>query len=82
MNRYRVINYVICFVFLFAVLFGLGGGQIALAAEEIGSNSLLSLPNQEEPPAEEEHELKMTTKYPVLEGESGELFEFEVDLGL
>jgi len=81
MSRYRVISYVICFAFLFAVLFGLGGAQIALAAGEIGDNSPVSLPNQDEPPAEDgETELKMTTKYPVLEGESGELFEFEIAL--
>ena len=73
MSRHRVINYAVCFAFLFALLFGLAGGHIALAAQEGGSGSFSLSPNQEEPPPDV---LELKCKYPVLRGVSGHNFEF------
>ena len=77
MNRYGLISCVILFTLLFAVVVGLAGDRIALAAQGSGSDSLLLPPGQEEPP---EETLTLETKYPVLSGESGEIFGFSVDL--
>ncbi len=84
MNRFRVTRYLLCLVLLFAMLSGLLGGSIVLAAQE-GSNGLAWLPpSQEEPPSEEEPppepEFKLTARYPVMRDVSGATFEFEVSL--
>lgn len=82
MNRFRVTHYLLCLVLLFGVLSGLLGSPVVLAAQE-GSNEPASLPpSQEEPPPEEppEPELKLSAQYPVMRGQSGQIFEFEVSL--
>ena len=85
MNRFRVTHYLLCLVLLFAMLSGLLGGSVVLAAQE-GSNEPASLPpSQEEPPPEPEEpppepEFKLTAQYPVMRDESGAIFEFEVSL--
>ena len=60
----RVVHCLLCFALLSAVLAGIAGHQVVLA--------------QEEPLIEEKLELEC--KYPILSGESGESFEFEVEL--
>jgi len=62
----------------FGVVGGLGGDRVALAVEESSNGTFLSSPNQEEPPIEDE--LHVLAKYPVLEGKSGDSFEFELEL--
>ena len=85
MNRFRTTHYLLCLVLLFAMLSGLLGGSIVLAAQE-GSNGFASLPpSQEEPPPEPEEpppepEFKLIPQYPVMRGESGTIFEFSVSL--
>jgi len=85
MNRFRVTHYLLCLVLLFAMLSGLLGGSVVLAAQE-GSNEPSSLPpSQEEPPPEPEEpppepEFKLIAQYPVVRDESGAIFEFEVSL--
>ncbi len=78
MNKTKAVHYLLCFVLLFFMLAGLVGNQVALAAQE-GGKDLFSLPpGQEEPPPEETLELE--SKFPVLSAESGEIFEFDVQL--
>jgi len=60
------------------MLGGLAVNQVALASQEGSRDSFLLPPGQEEPPAEEKLELE--SKYPVLSAESGEIFEFSVEL--
>ena len=85
MNRFRATHYLLCLVLLFAMLSGLLGGSVVLAAQE-GSNEPSSLPpSQEEPPPEPEEpppepEFKLTAQYPAVSDESGAIFEFEVSL--
>jgi len=85
MNRFRATHYLLCLVLLFAMLSGLLGGSVVLAAQE-GSNGPASLPpSQEEPPPEPEEpppepEFKLITQYPVVRNESGAIFEFNVSL--
>ena len=68
MSRSRAVHWFVCFVLLFGVVAGLVGNQVLVAAQQ----------DNEEPPLEEKIELDC--KYPVLRGESGEGFEFEVKL--
>jgi uncharacterized membrane protein len=60
------------------MLGGLAGDQVVLAAQEAGSGSFLSPPNQEEPQIEEK--LEIIAKYPVLTGKSGDEFQFSLEL--
>ena len=78
MTRSRVVHYLLCFVLLFGVLGGLVGNQVVLATQESSSGSFLLLPNQEQPPPEEK--LELVCKYPSFEGNSGDSFDFEVNL--
>lgn len=78
MSGSRAVHWLVCFVLLFGAVAGLVGNQVVMAAQE-DSNGLFWLPpSQEEPPPEEKVELDCM--YPVLRGESGESFEFEVKL--
>lgn len=85
MNRFRVTHYLLCLVLLFAMLSGLLGGSVVLAAQE-GSNEPASLPpSQEEPPPEPEEpppepEFKLIPQYPAVRAQSGATFEFTVSL--
>ena len=65
MGRNRVVHCFLCFALLLAALAGVAGHQFVLAQEE------------ELPP---EEKLELECKYPILSGESGEAFEFEVEL--
>jgi len=69
MKRWKAVRYLLYFGLLFGVLGGLFGGQIVLAQE-----------NEEQTPPEEpvEEKLELTSSFPVLRGESGSSFEFEV----
>ena len=78
MSRTRLVHYFLCFSLLFIMLAGLAGNHFVSAAQNIGNDSFLLPPNQEEPPAKEKLELQ--SKLPVISAESGEVFEFSVDL--
>jgi len=65
MSKSRIVHCLLCF----ALLAGGGAGLIGNQAVVIA---------QEEPPLEEK--LELNTMYPVLRGESGEIFEFEVEV--
>lgn len=83
MNRFRPARYVLCFVLLFAMLSGLLGSQVALAAQEVINGSASLPPSQEEPPPEEpppQPEFEATAKYPSMSAESGNSFTFEISL--
>jgi len=56
----------------------LGGDQTALAAQPAGDGSFLLPVNQEQPPIEER--LEPICEFPVLEGKSGDSFDFEFTL--
>lgn len=64
MIRSRIIHYFLCLALLLAAVGGLVGTQAVFA--------------QEEP--EPVEKLELETKFPVLSGESGETYEFEVDV--
>ena len=64
MIRSRIIHYFLCLALLLAAAGGLVGTQAVFA--------------QEEP--EPVETLELETKFPVLSGESGETYEFEVDV--
>ncbi|UCC90158.1 MAG: hypothetical protein JSW24_03170 [Dehalococcoidia bacterium] len=78
----RPTRYVFCFVLLFAMLSGLLGGSVVLAAQEASNGSASLPPSQEEPPPEEPPETKFEAipRYPVMRAFSGEIFEFEISL--
>jgi len=65
MSRSQVIHYFLCFVLLLTMVGGLWGTQAALAQEE------------PEPITEK---LELESKFPVLSGESGEIYEAEVEI--
>ena len=68
MSKSRAVHWLLCFVLLFGVVAGLVGNQVLVAAQQ----------DNEEPPLEEK--LELDCMYPVLRGESGVGFEFEVKL--
>lgn len=78
MSKSRAVGYFLCLVLIFGVLGGLMGDRVALAAREGSIGSFLSPPSQEEPGIKES--IKITSKYPVVEAKSGELFEFAVEI--
>ncbi len=78
MSRYRVIHYFLGLFLCLGMFVSLGGGQVALAAQEAGDGALVLSSNQEEPAAEEW--LEVIAKYPVLREKSGEKFEFQIQL--
>jgi len=78
MSMPRAVYCLLCFVLLFGILGGLVGDRVALAAQKNSSGPLLSLPNQEEPPPKEK--LELVCKYPTFEGNSGDSFDFDVNL--
>jgi len=78
MSMPRAVYCLLCFVLLFGILGGLVGDRVALAAQKSSSRPLLSLPNQEEPPPKEK--LELVCKYPTFEGNSGDSFDFDVNL--
>ena len=78
MIRCKVFHYLLCLVLFSAIIVGLAGDRVALAAQEGSGGSYLLPPNQEEPPPEEKLELR--SLYPVLRDISGSTFEFEVEL--
>lgn len=85
MKRSRGVHYLLCLILLFGVLGGLFGSQVVFAAQDSSNSPFLSLPNQEEPPVEEEvppveEEVEISTSYPALQGKSGTTFEFEVQI--
>lgn len=77
MSMPKAVHYLLCFVLLFGVLGGLVGDRMVLAAEESSSGSFLSSLNQEQPP---EEKLELVCKYPSFEGNSGDSFDFDVNL--
>ena len=78
MDRYRLIHFLVCFTLLCVMVIGLAGDHIAFAAQEGTGDSLSLPPAQEQPSAEDK--LEMASKLPVLSGESGDIFEYDVDL--
>ncbi len=78
MSMPRAVCWFLCFVLLFGVLGGLVGDRAALATQESSRASFSPGLNQEEPPAEEK--LELVCKYPTFEGNSGDSFDFDVDL--
>ena len=75
MNRSRIARCLACFALLLAVLTGLLGSPMALAAQE-GSNGPILSPSEEEPQPEESL-IEFTCKFPIVEGVAGDSFEFE-----
>ena len=78
MFKTKAVHYFFCFALLFTMLGGLAVSQVVLAAQESSNDSFLLPPGQEEPPPEEKLELE--SKFPVLSAESGEVFEFSIEL--
>ncbi len=78
MNRFRPTRYALCFVLLFAMLSGLLGSQIALAAQEVINGSPSLPPSQEQPPPETKFEA--TAQYPTMSAVSGASFTFTISL--
>ena len=78
MNRFRPTRYALCFVLLFAMLSGLLGSQVALAAQEVINGSPSLPPSQEQPQPETKFEA--TARYPTMSAESGKSFTFEISL--
>ena len=78
----RPTRYVLCLILLFAMLSGLLGSQVALAAQEVINGSPSLPPSQEEPPPEEPPETKFeaTARYPTMSAVSGQSFTFEISL--
>ena len=78
----RPTRYVLCLILLFAMLSGLLGTQVALAAQEVINGSPSLPPSQEEPPPEEppETEFEATARYPTMRAVSGRSFTFEISL--
>ncbi len=80
MNRARIVRCLACFILILAVLIGLLGSPIALAADEGGTSSAPT-PNTEEPQTEEaDQPVQLVCKYPIIEGVAGETFNFELYL--
>jgi len=77
MSLPKAVHYLLCFVLLFGVLGGLVGDRAVLAAQESSGGSFLSSLNQEQPP---EEKLELVSKYPTFEGNSGDSFDFDVNL--
>jgi uncharacterized membrane protein len=77
MNGSRIARCLACFFLLLAVLTGLLGGSVVLAAQEDSNGPILSPPTQEEPQSEEPP-IKFTCKFPTIEGVAGDTFEFRV----
>ncbi len=77
MSRLGALCYLICFILLFGVLGGVAGNRAVLATQETSNGSFLSSLNADESP---EDKLELICKYPVLEGNSGDSFEFSVEL--
>jgi len=76
MIRSRTVRHLLCLGLCLAMLGGLVGGGIALAAQENSSDSVSLLPNQETEPPDV---LELSCKYPVLRGVSGHVFEFAIE---
>ena len=74
----RVVRYFLCFALLFGVLVGLTGNRTALATQESSNGPFLLSLNQEE--AAPQEKLDLFSKFPVLPGNSGDGFTFEVEL--
>lgn len=77
MSLTRAVHHLLCFVLLFGVLGGLVGDGVVLAAQESSGGAFLSSLNQEQPP---EEKLELVSKYPTFEGNSGDSFDFDVNL--
>ncbi len=77
MSLSKAVHYLLCFVLLFGVLGGLMGDRVVLAVQESSDGSFPSSINQEQPP---EEKLELVCKYPTFEGNSGDSFDFEVNL--
>jgi uncharacterized membrane protein len=78
----RPTRYVLCLILLFAMLSGLLGSQVALAAQEVINSSPPLPPSQEEPPPEEspQPEFEATAQYPTMKAVSGQSFTFTISL--
>ena len=77
MSMPKAVHYLLCFVLLFGVLGGLMGDRVVLAVQESSGGSFPSSINQEQPP---EEKLELVCKYPSFEGNSGDSFDFDVNL--
>ena len=80
MNRSRISRHFVVFTLLFVMVGCLVGSQAVLAAQEATGGLFLSPVNQEEEPQPEEAKVNIETKFPVVSGESGDSFEFEVEV--
>jgi uncharacterized membrane protein len=78
----RPTRYVFCLILLFAMLSGLLGSQVALAAQEGINGSPPLPPSQEQPPPEEstQPEFEATAQYPSMSAVSGQSFTFTISL--
>lgn len=78
MSRSRFVHYLLCLVLFLLLTGSLAIDQTVLAINGDSNGTPLSMPNQEQPAAEDTLELSST--YPVLRQISGETFYFNVDL--
>ena len=77
MKRFRGVHHLLYLIILFGMFGGLFDTQVVFAAQ-IGSEGSLLLSSQEEEPSLEAS-LDLVCKYPVVQGESGNSFEFLVN---
>ena len=79
-NKFGLVWYLaLCFALVFGLIGGLSGSRVALAAQENSGVSAPLPPGEEEPPPEEPQErVDIYCNWPVLEGQPGDSFEFEI----
>ncbi len=75
MFKFREVRYLLCLALLCAVLGGLFGDRVALAAQESGDSSPTLPPSEEQPP---EESIELFAQFPALENMAGASFKFEV----
>ncbi len=79
-EKLRTVGYFLsCVALIFGLFGGLLGSTVAFAAQESSGDSISLLPNQEEPPPPEpEEEVELFSAWPVLEGQPGDSFKFDI----
>ena len=75
MRRFRVARYFVGVALLIALLVGLVGGPLAMASQSSAEVPIsMPLSAEEEEESETSKKLDMFSKYPVVEGRSGDDF--------
>ena len=79
MRKFRVARYFVGVTLLIALLVGLVGGPVAMASQS-SAEVPISMPLSAEEENETSNKLEMFSKYPIVEGRSGDEFTFDVSL--